>query len=592
MDLQILYNNPRKAKMIKKENPKMKPSFKKRKKNPESRVYKRSMELSQLNVLQRQGEGKKVKDFDPAKFSAQKKKTYILGKKKFLTDKEFKTLQDKVTDLATKAAEAAQAELPGAAKLVDAAEAAKKKLAELRKSEKERRASEAAIYEKKGYGPDDEISPRKAMKLNKQEARKKEKVDKDARQFSDIVSKLERALKGSRKKRKKVEKKVRRKKASKKASRKKVAKKASRKKVVRKKTSRKASYKKPTRKASRKSTRKKVSSKRATRRKNIRRRGNPIKVFENPKEKSLAMKKVRKVTRKKSKKSKKSSIAHQLADMAGVKKSKKRRTKKKASKKKASRRKSSIKALSHLGKKSKKHYKSKKHKVRKNPTFIENIKEKIMRPVFGKQSLTNHTTTEALELLGGGALIKLYDHAIKRPLYNAVPFLGRMAQMAGPMAPAVDGLVDVVAAAVLGNILGFIPKVGDGAKKGIIGAAVVQFGVKLVSSASTAAGMPMQGIIGVPSMNGIIATPSMNGIIGVPSMGQYSADFQGLGATGMTKSDFGAYQTVGMEGSYIQDADFDSAGPIPTAPRNPEALNTFAGYENVEYSDDGEDADF
>ena len=209
------------------------------------------------------------------------------------------------------------------------------------------------------------------------------------------------------------------------------------------------------------------------------------------------------------------------------------------------------------------------------------------------ENVTQHTVAEATGLLSGGALIKIYDHHIKQKFIT--PALSPMLSKLGAGAPVVDSLIDVLAAALIGAGISRIPVKGaDVVGKGIVGAAVVQLGIKTVASASTALGMPMSGIIAVPSMNGIIAVPQgMNGIIGVPQMGAFSADFQGMGASGMTNADFGAYTTVGLEGglgqSYMQNADYGSGSVIPTAPRNPESLG---GYENVEYSDEGEDGDF
>jgi hypothetical protein len=203
---------------------------------------------------------------------------------------------------------------------------------------------------------------------------------------------------------------------------------------------------------------------------------------------------------------------------------------------------------------------------------------------------------EAGSLLGGGAILKLYDHFAQPMIIE--PLLGKVFLKAGTAKPLVEGVIDVFAMVLLGQGVRYLG--GEALGKGIIGASVVKLGIDATSVISTNLGTPMSptfaGIIGVPSMNGIIGVPSMNGIIGVPSMGgmgRMSADFQGMGASGMQDSDFGAYyKTVGLEGSYLQAADYDSGSVIPTAPRTPEAFSGFGAYENVEYSDEGEDGDF
>ena len=291
-------------------------------------------------------------------------------------------------------------------------------------------------------------------------------------------------------------------------------------------------------------------------------------------------------------------VAKKVAKKATKKKTKKKVSRKKA-KKKVSRKKNPIakKVAKKVSRKSKR--KSYKVSKKKNPYKKTKHKRKfnpggIMKKKF--EDLTKHQMKEAGGLFAGGALIKIYDHHLKQRFL--APVLNPIMAKLGAAAPAADALIDVLASVLIGQGLSMIGKKAkipalDVAGKGLIGASVVQLGVKSIASASTAVGMPMNGIIGVPSMSGIIGVPSMSGIIATPSMGAYgySADFQGLGATGMTDADFGAYQTVGLEGSYLQKADYDSGGVIPMAPRNPESL-TLGGYENIEYSDNGEDADF
>jgi len=375
---------------------------------------------------------------------------------------------------------------------------------------------------------------------------------------------MDEVKKPKRKKAKKVAKKVA-KKAKKKASKKKAMK--SEKKEVAKKVRNKKTAKKVAKKVAKKATKKKVSKKKASKKKA---------------KKKVSKKKSKKKVSKKKVSKKKNPIAK-----TSKKKAKKKASKKKAKKKVAKKVSKKSKRKSYKVSKKKNPYKKTKHKRKFNPGGI--MKKKF-------EDLTKHQMKEAGGLFAGGALIKIYDHHLKQRFL--APMLNPIMAKLGAAAPAADALIDVLASVLIGQGLSMIGKKAkipalDVAGKGLIGASVVQLGVKSIASVSTAVGMPMNGIIGVPSMSGIIGVPSMSGIIATPSMGAYgySADFQGLGASGMTDADFGAYQTVGLEGSYLQKADYDSGGVIPMAPRNPESL-TLSGYENIEYSDNGEDADF
>lgn len=398
-------------------------------------------------------------------------------------------------------------------------------------------------------------------------------------------------------------KKASKKKASKKASKKKASKKKAAKKVVKKamkkvvkKTKKKVAKKvvkkakkRVAKKAMKKSYKKKAAKKVAKKVAKKARRKNKKKVVKksNPvtkiRTKKARKKSARKAARTRAKNKAKKVLARKKAAKKAVRT---RKRLKKAGYKKVDKKK--LKAL-------KKKLKDKRFKTKGNP--YKKTKHKRKSNPFGGamkkfKEVTKHEIKEAGGLFAGGALIKVYDYHLKQRFL--APMLQPIMSKLGAAAPAADAIIDVLASVLIGQGLSFVGKKAkidalDLVGKGLIGASVVQLGIKTVSSASAAVGMPMNGIIGVPSMSGIIGVPSMNGIIGVPSMGAYSADFQGLGAQGMSNSDFGAYKTVGLEGSYLQAADYDSGSVIPTAPRTPEA---FAGYDNVEYSDEGEDGDF
>ena len=398
-------------------------------------------------------------------------------------------------------------------------------------------------------------------------------------------------------------KKASKKKASKKASKKKTSKKKAAKKVVKKamkkvvkKTKKKVAKKvvkkakkRVAKKAMKKSYKKKAAKKVAKKVAKKARRKNKKKVVKksNPvtkiRTKKARKKSARKAARTRAKNKAKKVLARKKAAKKAVRT---RKRLKKAGYKKVDKKK--LKAL-------KKKLKDKRFKTKGNP--YKKTKHKRKSNPFGGamkkfKEVTKHEIKEAGGLFAGGALIKVYDYHLKQRFL--APMLQPIMSKLGAAAPAADAIIDVLASVLIGQGLSFVGKKAkidalDLVGKGLIGASVVQLGIKTVSSASAAVGMPMNGIIGVPSMSGIIGVPSMNGIIGVPSMGAYSADFQGLGAQGMQNSDFGAYKTVGLEGSYLQAADYDSGSVIPTAPRTPEA---FAGYDNVEYSDEGEDGDF
>ena len=569
MDLQILYNNPTKKK-------REGVSMKRRKNNPRL-VYKK-------------GQGKLVKDYATGKEKLQKPKGpgIKFGKINWPSREQRDEYMTRFVAAASRIGEIRDPE---------------KMKAEYKKVQKLQQAFETSLDKKrkrlekeidrmkdKGYEYDSSLTEAEAKKEIRKEQAAIKAGESELKRVKAEVDKILSKIDGknvSKKKKKKVSKKARKKASKKKASKRKATKRKSkgykrkrnpiasmegieimdnpRRKKARKKASKK--------KASKKASKKKASKKKASKRKSSKRRG--------------AKKIVKGI----------------LGDIFGSSKKKKKASKKKASKKKSSKRKGSkrkgskrksskIKAIAQHPsvKKSKsksksKSRKSKKYKLKGNPN-----KEQFMVKF---ENVTQHTVAEATGLLSGGALIKIYDHHIKQKFIT--PALSPMLSKLGAGAPVVDSLIDVLAAALIGAGISRIPVKGaDVVGKGIVGAAVVQLGIKTVASASTALGMPMSGIIAVPSMNGIIAVPQgMNGIIGVPQMGAFSADFQGMGAAGMTNADFGAYTTVGLNGglgqSYMQDADYGSGSVIPTAPRNPESLG---GYENVEYSDEGEEGDF
>jgi len=606
MDLQILYNNPIKTR---KEKTSMR-SYKHRKKNPDKRVYKKNVEYKMIDLLEStpdfeklKGKGKEELDKALASLEKQfaKKDLYKLGKKKFYTSSEASKLGNMINAQIKKAQDLVTKGVPNSDKYLAAATKAKEDYNKLLAGEKKAYREEAKEMAKIGFGPAKKknkdgkeipLTPKEAAKANKRNRLREKLAERQAAKLKKLVKQLTSGMKNWKslanslgKKKKKASKKVATKKTTKKTykkptkkvSKKKVSKKKSTKKKVSKKVSvKKSAGKKAAKKASKKA--KKSSSKK---------KKNPIRVFSNPDfEISENPKKGRKVRRKKKKNSKRSrkakkSLASQVADMAKPKKKKKKGGRKAKKLKKIK-----VKALA--GHPSKKKKKKKTYK-KSNPISLKAIKEKFMNLPKLVSDTTLHEMKEAGSLLGGGAVLKLYDHFAKPMIID--PWLSKASAKVGRAYPALESLVDVVAMVLLGQGVRYLGAEALG--KGIIGASVVQLGIKTTASISTGLGMPMSGIIGVPSMNGIIGVPSMSGIIGVPSMGAMSADFQGMGASGMQDSDFGAYyKTVGLEGSYLQAADYDSGSVIPTAPRTPEAFSGFGAYENVEYSDEGEDGDF
>ena len=593
MDLQILYNNPTRIKSkITKENPSMR-KYKKAKRNPTQQVYKKMLatEQGRKDLEAAEKAGVKIPK------SYKRDVVYKIGKHLMYTPKEIEKIKNNYQDQRKRYQDAVKSGQPHADGLLEQIIKSQNALADVLQAQSKKLQKESAMMTNKGYVPENMFDAEgnqvltvgKAIKQNRADIKKIAKMKKkqadDYKAFLKQVEKMKKQeknlqdpSKAFRKKKKKVTKKVS-KKARRKARRK-VAKKVAKK--VTKKVAKKPSYKKTTKKVARKvakkatkkvakkvskkKVRKKVSkrtSKKAGRKYNVRK--NPIEDIEVMENVISKKKSKKKSSRKKAKKAskKKASIASQLHKLGG---SKKKKTGKKNS------------------------FKKKSYKLKGNPPNKEQLMTKF-------QELTQHTVSEATGLLSGGALIKIYDHHIKQKFISPAlsPFLSKL----GAGAPFVDSLIDVLAAALVGKGLSMIGEKTkmdgfDVVGKGLIGAAVVQLGIKSIASLSTAAGMPMSGIISVPSMNGIIAVPyGMNGIIGVPQMGAFSADFQGMGAAGMTNADFGAYTTVGMDGglgqSYMQDVDYGSGSVIPTAPRNPESLG---GYENVEYSDEGEEGDF
>jgi hypothetical protein len=443
----------------------------------------------------------------------------------------------------------------------------------------------------------DELSPALPASL-----RSKPKVSSTFKKTMDDYLKT-RKVKESEVKEEKKKKASKKKASKKKASKKKAAKKAAKKvmKKVAKKTKKKVvkkvvkkAKKKVAKKAMKKSYKKKAAKKVAKKVAKKAKRKNKKKVVKKSnlvtkiRTKKARKKSARKAARTRAKNKAKKVLARKKAAKKAVRT---RKRLKKAGYKKVDKEK--LKAL-------KKKLKDKRFKAKSNPSYKKTKHKRKSNPFGGAmkkfKEVTKHEIKEAGGLFAGGALIKVYDYHLKQRFL--APMLQPIMSKLGAAAPAADAIIDVLASVLIGQGLSFVGKKAkidalDLVGKGLIGASVVQLGIKTVSSASAAVGMPMNGIIGVPSMSGIIGVPSMNGIIGVPSMGgmgRMSADFQGMGASGMQDSDFGAYyKTVGLEGSYLQAADYDSGSVIPTAPRTPEA---FAGYENVEYSDEGEDGDF
>ena len=354
MDLQILYNNPIKAR---KEKTSMR-SYKNRKKNPEKKVYRKNVEYKMIDLLESTPDFEKLKgkgqqELDKALASLEKqfakKDLFKLGKKKFYTSSEAQKLNDMLDAQIKKAQDLAAKGVPKSDKFLEAATTAKEDYKKLLADEKKAYREEAKAMGKLGYTPAKKktkdgkeipLSPAQAAKENKRNKIREKIAEKQAAKLKKLVKKLTSGVKSWKsllnslgKKKKKVSKKVTAKKTTKKTYKKptrKVTKKVSKKKA-RKKVAKKVA-KKVTKKSSKRSAAKKAArrtSKKAGRRSSGKKR-NPISVFSNPDfEISENPKKGRKVRRKKKKNSKRSrkakkSLASQVADMAKPKKKKKK----------------------------------------------------------------------------------------------------------------------------------------------------------------------------------------------------------------------------------------------------------------------------
>ena len=540
MDLQILYNNPSKKK--RKENPSMRT---RKKKNPVN-VYRKARTESKKPIKGPSIRFGKV-DF-PSLEQRQARDKAILDA---LTNVEENIKDPKAKAKALK-------------KYQDLRTKYRKSLANRIKS----LTSEEDSLKNKGYISDKTISIKEAKSKLREEAkaieddkRNQKKIESD---IAKLLAKTDKSLGLSTGKRRKKKKTVASKKAVKKVVRKKKrpAKKA-KKKVAKKSTAKKASGKK---KVSHK--KKKVSRKsKASKGRRVRRKKNPITVLSNPskievmenpnkkgskkKSKKVSKKKTKKSSKKKSKKASKKKSKGIIEGLKDVFSSKKKKSSKKSKK------------ASYKAKGAKKFKKGKKYKVKNNPG-VSMAKSKF-------EKITKHDGMEVAGLAGGAAALQAYNGYVKPFILSKVPFIASMySKVPAGALPMVDGLVDVLLA---GGVAHLASKYAPGEKmdavtKGIIGAAVVSLSMKATVALGNATIGPMQGIIGVPSMNGIIAVPAGMGAITMES------DFQGMGASGMTNSDFGG---ADMGTAYIQDADYGS--------------ESMSG-SDVEYSDESEDSDF
>jgi hypothetical protein len=408
------------------------------------------------------------------------------------------------------------------------------------------------------------VKAKKEEILNKPKEKamaKKRKATKKVAAKKKVAKKVAKKKVAKKAPKKKVAKKVAKKKVAKKAPKKKVAKKAPKKKVAKKAPKKKVAKKAPKKKASKKARKaKRVSKKQRA----ILEQKAEFPTYSNPKKK-----KARKVRRKKG--SKKSATKKKSSK-------KKKTTKKKKSKKvaKKSTKPSYKKAMKSKSRKSKKNpsYKKKNYSLKNNP--IGGAMSKVSK--FSKNVLA-HDLGEAGGLLAGGAVIQGIRHLQAKFAPQLSSTIAQIPLIGNFLASNLDSIIPLTLGAVAHKYVK-----NSNVKmlaKGVIGASVVGIGSKIYASAASMTGANMAGIIAVPSMNGIIAVPSMNGF-GAMKM---TNDF-GSSPASISSSDFGAYG-VGLsgEGGYLQDADFDSAGPRMMAARQPDSLN---GYENVDYDDMGE----
>ena len=412
----------------------------------------------------------------------------------------------------------------------------------------------------------------------------------------------------AKKKKKGVSMKKARKKAAKKAAPKKTAKKAVKKaapkkavKKVTKKAAKKVT-KKATKKAHKKSHSKSPKKKQSALKAKLLKKYQKVTMYKPVEEKkeekktlSAAEKKkiARKLKKHKAKEAKKAKFA--VASNPKKKKKKKKAHKKKAHKKAkkmttshAAPKKSHKKVAKKARKKAHKKvtFKGRKgaRKVKKNP--FKKHKYFLKSNPFGgamnkvekfTKNVLAHDLGEAGGLLAGGAAIQGIKHLQAKFAPNLSSTLAKIPFVGNFLGSNLDTIIPLLVGAG-------IHKMAKNSKaqavaKGIIGASVVGIGAKVYVAAANMAGANLSGIIAVPSMNGIIAVPSMSGF-GAMKM----VDDFGAAPASISSADFGGAQGVGLEGGYLQSADFDSAAPRVVASRQPGELN---GYD-MEYSEEGE----
>jgi len=585
MDLQIFYNNPSRKK--RKEKPMR--SLRKRKKNPTSAVYRKQGGGSRLMTLEeRLAKGLPV---GAKKQIPNKGPSIVIGKVKVFTQKEtdkaFSTLNKAVNDLSK------AKNVQGVEKKLKAAQKVKEHLTKTIRGRIEKLKKEEAKMKDKGYVRSLDMSEAEARREMKKEAS-------DVKRAEKKLKALYKKLNSSAKKVKSVKlpgEKKRKKKAAKVAKKTRKVKSSKKMKThKRKKSAKKVTPKKSIKRKARKSSSKRRTHKRkgakASKRRSHKKKSNPIIasnpsviVGENPKrkKKKASKKKARKSSKRKGSKKKSSNggdrrkVSKKAAAMmaAEEKPTKKKSKKRKSSKRRKVKASSSHPSVSKKASKKKRSYKSKKHKVKSNPSFGGAMKkiEDFTQDYLG------HELAEAGGLLAGGAAIQGIKHAMTKFFPTVKTSVAKIPVLGAFLSKNFDAILPLAIAGAAHHFVG--NKRAKAIAKGVIGASVVNLGTSLYLAAAQMAGSQT-------ALSGIIAVPQMSGIIAVPQMGAYhSSDF---GAPeGITDADFGGYITTPMSGSYMQDADFDSAGPIPTAPRNPDSLGS--AFE-VSYDDGEEEADF
>jgi hypothetical protein len=574
MDLQILYNNPQKERKMKRS------LIHKKKKNPVA-VYRRKkpfenkekyLELKKAIIARETAKGVSLQTANAIADEEAKAKVLKSLKKPELkkgrvdipSEKQvlryIKPLAEQLNKI--KQMPRTSQNLKMAAKIEKSIERFRKKIDSLKK----RRQKEAENMKKKGYELDTKVLPKDVDKL---ERKSRAAIKKAKKSIPKKLKQLEKLLKSKdplRKKKKKVSKKVT-------------------KKVTKKKSKSKAA------------SRKKIKKKRNP---IIETLSNPIEVLSNPhKKKSASKKKTKKVSKKKGKKVAKKKVAKKVSKKVSKKKTSKKKSGKKMSKVDKAKSKSAL-DLSHvMPKKKKASKKRKKHgykkakalssapmkkgkskgKYKKNPYSLKSnpfggAMNKIEQ--ISKDYLA-HDLAEAGGLIAGGAAIKGVEHLRKKFMPKLSTTVAGIPVIGAFLEKNLDTLLPLTIGIVAHRFVNN-DKV-QALAKGMIGASVVNVGASLYIQAARMAGAQMDGIVAVPEMDGIVAVPEMGAM-------KMVGDFQGIGAQSISDADFGAAQGVGLDGGYLQDADFDSGSPVVVPARNPGELN---GYDDdVEYSEESE----